>query len=123
MKKTIIDGVGLVPVVGLVKNLDEVGAVIKGADKAGDVAKHADEVVEVVEGVGDVAKYGDEVVSGANKGGGNPVEVEGKGSTGRVASKNLNEQMAMHEVQSNPLQGASEVPITMTDPRWLASEG
>ena len=31
--------------------------------------------------------------------------------------------MVMHEVQSNPLQGASEVPITMTDPRWLVPEG
>ena len=29
----------------------------------------------------------------------------------------------MHQVQSNPLQGATEVPIKMTDPRWQASEG
>lgn len=38
--------------------------------------------------------------------------------TGRVAPNTLNEQMSMHQVQSNPLQGATEVPIKMTDPRW-----
>ena len=54
---------------------------------------------------------------------GNPVSVEGKGSTGRVNPNNINEQMAMHQVKSNPLSGASQIPLTMNDPRWLASEG
>lgn len=58
-----------------------------------------------------------------NKGVGNPVKIEGKGSTGRVIPNSLNEQMAMHEVQSNPLQGAKEVPVTMGDERWPASRG
>lgn len=48
--------------------------------------------------------YQTQGAGGANKGVGNPVKVEGRGSTGRVAPNNLNEQMAMHEVQSNPLQ-------------------
>ena len=34
---------------------------------------------------------------------GNPVKIEGRGSTGRTISNTLNEQMAMHQVQSNPL--------------------
>lgn len=29
----------------------------------------------------------------------------------------------MHQVQSNPLEGAIKVPLEMTDPRWPASEG
>lgn len=31
--------------------------------------------------------------------------------------------MAMQQVQSNPLEGATNVPLEMTDPRWPASEG
>ena len=57
------------------------------------------------------------------KGVGNPVKVEGRGNTGRNCPNTLNEQMAMHQVQSNPLEGATKVPIEMTDPRWPASEG
>ena len=63
-----------------------------------------------------------------NKGVGNPVKVLGRGSTGRTIPNNLKEQMAMHQVKSNPLKGASDLsksskPIIMTDPRWPASEG
>ena len=29
----------------------------------------------------------------------------------------------MHQVQSDPLQGATKVPIKMTDPRWPEAEG
>ena len=64
-----------------------------------------------------------------NKGVGNPVKIAGKGSTGRTIPKNLNEQMAMHQVQSNPLKGAvdmsklSKRPIIMSDSRWPASKG
>ena len=67
--------------------------------------------------------------TGAGEGGsgtqgvGNPVAVEGRGNTGRTIPNTLNEQMAMHQVQSNPLEGATKVPLEMTDPRWPASEG
>ena len=59
---------------------------------------------------------------------GNPVEVEGRGNTGRTVPNSLDEQMAMHQVQSNPLDGAMDMsqarkPVIMTDPRWPASEG
>lgn len=57
------------------------------------------------------------------RGVGNPVTVEGRGNTGRTIPNTLNEQMAMHQVQSNPLEGATKVPLTMTDPRWPESEG
>ena len=62
------------------------------------------------------------------RGVGNPVEVEGRGNTGRSVPNSLNEQMAMHQVQSNPLDGAMDMsrarkPVIMTDPRWPASEG
>ncbi len=60
---------------------------------------------------------------GTSTGVGNPVKIEGRGSTGRTLPNTLNEQMAMHQVQSNPLEGATKVPIEMTDPRWPASEG
>jgi hypothetical protein len=58
-----------------------------------------------------------------SKGVGNPVETAGKGSTGRTTPNYLDEQMAMHEVQSNPLKNAKELPIKMTDPRWLSEDG
>ncbi len=55
---------------------------------------------------------------------GNPVKTEGRGSTGRTTPNSLNEQMAMHQVKSNPLENAYELSsIEMSDPRWLASEG
>jgi hypothetical protein len=54
---------------------------------------------------------------------GNPVEVEGRGNTGRTTPNTLNEQMAMNQVQSNPLKGATKVPLEMNDARWPASEG
>jgi len=65
---------------------------------------------------------------GTNRGVGNPVNVEGRGSTGRVTPNTLNEQMAMQQVQSNPLEGAIDMsylqkPVIMTDPRWPAFEG
>ena len=54
---------------------------------------------------------------------GNPVEVAGRGSTGRTIPNTLNEQMAMQQVMSNPLEGATKLPFEMSDPRWPASEG
>ena len=54
---------------------------------------------------------------------GNSVQIEGRGSTGRTIPNTLSEQMAMHQVKSNPLEGAIELPFVMNDPRWLASEG
>ena len=59
----------------------------------------------------------------SNIGVGKPVKVEGRGNTGRTISNNLEEQMAMHQVQSNPLEGASELPIKLNDARWQSSEG
>jgi RHS repeat-associated protein len=48
----------------------------------------------------------------------------GRGSTGRTTPNNLDEQLAMKEVVSNPLDGATAVPTkNMNDPRWLGSEG
>ncbi|MBQ8147424.1 MAG: RHS repeat-associated core domain-containing protein, partial [Lachnospiraceae bacterium] len=59
---------------------------------------------------------------------GNPVRVEGRGSTGRTIPNTLEEQMAMNQVMSNPLEGAIDLsqldrPVIMNDPRWPASEG
>ena len=61
--------------------------------------------------------------AGSTQGVGNPVKIEGRGSTGRTIPRTLNEQMAMNQVRSNPLDGATKVPFEMTDPRWPASEG
>ena len=54
---------------------------------------------------------------------GNPVKVEGIGSTGRTIPNNLEEQMAMHQVRSDPLGGATELPIKLNDARWKSSDG
>jgi len=44
-------------------------------------------------------------------------------STGRTVANNLNEQLAMKQVLSNPLQGARRVDIEMNDTRWLKDNG
>lgn len=50
--------------------------------------------------------------------------IAGKGSTGRTEAENLNEQLAMKQVMSNPLSGAKELTnIKMNDSRWLSSDG
>ena len=90
---------------------------IKAADIATDAAR-ATRAVDKLEDMGDAARAVDRVERI-----GNPVNVEGRGSTGRVTPNNLNEQMSMSQIQSNPLQGATEVPIALTDPRWSAAEG
>lgn len=57
------------------------------------------------------------------------ITIVGKGSTGRVEAKNLNEQIAMKQVLSNPLDGATDLSqvggrsIIMSDPRWPAEDG
>jgi filamentous hemagglutinin len=51
------------------------------------------------------------------------ITVAGKGSTGRTEAKNLNEQLAMKQVYSNPLQGAKQLNVTMSDSRWSAKDG
>lgn len=54
---------------------------------------------------------------------GNPVKIEGLGSIGRSTPNSINEQMAMHQVQSDPLNGAFKVPLKMNDSRWPESSG
>ncbi|WP_252212421.1 hypothetical protein, partial [Clostridium sp. CMCC3677] len=72
---------------------------------------------------GGSGKSGSDEGAGKSGGVGNPVEVEGLGSTGRTIPNNLNEQMAMEQVKSNPLENAKKVPLKMNDKRWPASEG
>jgi hypothetical protein len=52
-----------------------------------------------------------------------PPRTAGRGSTGRTNPMNLNEQLAMESVKSNPLSEATRVPLEMTDPRWPSEQG
>ncbi|MBC1727174.1 hypothetical protein HB981_11815 [Listeria seeligeri] len=90
--------------------------VTEGVEDLNKLHKKVDKVKEV----GKSTKK----ASGADapKGVGNPVKIAGRGSTGRTKPNNLNEQMAMHQVQSNPLKGAKELPIKMTDKRWASED-
>lgn len=54
---------------------------------------------------------------------GNPVEVTGYGNTGWNLLNNLTEQTAMYQVQSDPLENATQLPFKLGDIRWLDSEG
>ena len=92
----------------------KVAKAAEAVDDASDVAKAA-KAVDKVDDVSDITKAG--------MGVGNPVPILGKGSTGRVVANTLEEQLAMKEVMSNPLANAFEVPINMTDSRWLGTEG
>lgn len=49
--------------------------------------------------------------------------INSRGSTGKTEPVNLREQLAMEQVQSNPLAGKPLPQIQMNDPRWPASEG
>ena len=44
-------------------------------------------------------------------------------STGRTIANSLCEKLAMEEVVSNPLDGATKVDLEMGDSRWPADEG
>ena len=72
---------------------------------------------------GNGMKWGAESGKNNRKGIGNPVDILGIGSTGRTEPKNLQEQLAMHEVMSNPLENAVELKLKMGDTRWHSSEG
>ena len=72
---------------------------------------------------GNGMKWGAESGKNNRKGIGNPVDILGRGSTGRTEPKNLQEQLAMHEVMSNPLENAVELKLKMGDTRWHSSEG
>ena len=62
--------------------------------------------------------------SGAPWGVGIPkMENKGYSAGARTIANNLNEQLAMKQVKSNPLAGATEIPIKMTDSRWLGTDG
>jgi hypothetical protein len=47
----------------------------------------------------------------------------GLGSTGRTTPLTLDEQLAMEQVMSDPLSGATQLQVNMTDSRWPGSEG
>jgi len=55
--QTVLDAVGLIPVIGMVKYGDELGTLAKNADKAADVAKGAEDAAE---GAGKTLKISDE---------------------------------------------------------------
>ncbi len=86
-------------------------------------AKAQSEVMQKGGQGGNWVDEGNKSGSSSNTGVGNPVKVEGRGSTGRTIPNNLEEQMAMHQVQSNPLEGATELPIKLNDTRWKSSDG
>ena len=50
------------------------------------------------------------------------VSASGQRSRGRTLPQNLREQIAMRSVMLNPRFGRP-LPIEMSDPRWLASQG
>ncbi len=55
---------------------------------------------------------------------GNPVHIENRGSTAKIPGpKNIQHQVAMEQVKSNPLENAKKLNIKMTDSRWRAEEG
>ncbi len=97
----------------------------------GDISTKAKQTVvdDVLDKTDDVANMVDDATGNtATQGVDNSVKIEGRGSTGRTIPNTLNEQMAMHQVKSNPLNGAVDMsqldkPIIMSDSRWPASEG
>ena len=68
------------------------------------------------------------VTTGGTQSQSQTINIAGRGHTGRIEASSLNEQLAMQEVLSNPLDGARDLslgnrPLTMTDARWLATDG
>ena len=105
----------IAPYVPWIAPIQDVTAAIAGRQ----VAKYNSSVP-----TGNGMKWGAESGKNFNRRGiGNPVKVLGRGSTGRTEPKNLQEQLAMHEVMSNPLENAVELKLKMGDTRWHSSEG
>ncbi|MCM3657296.1 hypothetical protein M3147_08535 [Agromyces mediolanus] len=101
---------GTIPVVG--DALGGGGKLIKqGIDASASVAKGSDTAAAV--------KSADGLLPGLPASA--PVPL-GLGSTGRTVPQNLTEQLAMTEVRSFP-QGTQLTRVTMSDPRWPASDG
>lgn len=83
--------------------------------KVTQTVAHVDDAIDVTKGAGKV----DNVLSQMYK----DISL-GKGSTGRTVPNSLNEQIAMKEVLSNPLNGAKELKsVTMNDTRWPVEDG
>ncbi|BBW98642.1 pre-toxin TG domain-containing protein [Geobacillus icigianus] len=78
------------------------------------VEKEIDEAEKLAKGTVNALRNVDDVL----------VKPLGRGTTGRTTPQNLNEQLAMKQVMSNPNAGRP-VPIRkgMTDPRWPVEEG
>ena len=104
----------IAPYVPWIAPIQDVTAAIAGRQ----VAKYNSSVP-----TGNGMKWGAESGKNNRKGIGNPVDILGRGSTGRTEPKNLQEQLAMHEVMSNPLENAVELKLKMGDTRWHSSEG
>jgi peptidoglycan hydrolase-like protein with peptidoglycan-binding domain len=136
---SVLDIVGLIPGVGEIPDGINGAFYLLEGDKRNAVLSAAAMVpFSGWAGTGEkyILKYGDEVIevdksllSKSAKGTGNLTDLMkkkslGRGSTGRTTPNNLDEQLAMKEVLSNPLDGATAVPTkNMNDPRWLGSEG
>jgi RHS repeat-associated protein len=61
--------------------------------------------------------------SGGPDAGGDSPTIAGKGNTGRVIPKTLNEKLAMEQVMSDPLNLGKAIDVKMTDPRWPGTDG
>jgi len=46
-----------------------------------------------------------------------------RGSTGRTIPRSSTEQTFMDMVRRDPMNGATQTPLNLSDPRWLGSEG
>ncbi|MDD2212467.1 MAG: pre-toxin TG domain-containing protein [Clostridia bacterium] len=132
-------GVGFIPVAGDIKDVQET---LTGKDLiTGEKLSTGDRVItgvcimlpvvngkvvrEGVEVVGAGVRLVKKKIGGLFRKKSNPVNVLGKGSTGRTVANNLYEQLAMKEVMSNPLENAIKVPLKkgMADSRWLGTDG
>ena len=95
------------------EHYDKNGMIITGIDvAAGMLIKQSfAKVTNLVEGTGKL----DDLIGAKSL---------GKGSTGRTVANSLDEQLAMKEVLSNPLDGAEHLrKFKMGDSRWLSGDG
>ena len=98
-----------------------------------DLRKQTENIMQLLTLVGDSILGGDNSPEVQNDGQGdinsgthsnsNIPKMANRGHTGRTQPNSLNEQLAMKQVMSDPLSGASAVPLQMSDPRWLGSDG
>lgn len=111
--ETALSAAAIFPIIGVIKHGDEVGVIVKDAEKGL-------ETIKLKGGIKGASNLIDDDLAKMYKN-----IQEGLGSTGRTIPNTLKEQLAMKQVLSSPLDGATDLSgrLKLGDKRWSEADG